>query len=134
MHSTNTNDGAPDRSAAKISGLVWLAVLCLALLGGLGIGYMAGFGFSSEPKSPELTIATSDWRPVKPIELVVMAGEGGGADKLARVIKRIAEDDGLAHQPIILVNKAGLSQGQGRRPARHHADPEHDLHDASQAT
>ena len=125
MHSTNTNDGAPDRSAAKISGLVWLAVLCLALLGGLGIGYVAGFGFSTEPKSPELTIATSDWRPVKPIELVVMAGEGGGADKMAHVIKRIVEDDGLAHQPIVLVNKAGQSGGEALRHLKGRAGDPH---------
>ena len=27
----------------------------------------------------------ADWKPIKPVEMVIMAGQGGGADRLARL-------------------------------------------------
>ena len=40
----------------------------------------------------------SDWKPQKPIEMVIMAGQGGGADRLARLFQSIidlaGEEDG----------------------------------------
>lgn len=125
MPNAETNDGTPDKSPDKSSGLVWLTVLCLVLVGGFGIGHLAGFGFSSKPKSPELSIATSDWRPVKPIELVVMAGEGGSADRMARKIQRIVDDNGLSHQPVVVVNKARQAGGEALRYVKDKAGDPH---------
>jgi tripartite-type tricarboxylate transporter receptor subunit TctC len=125
MHTFDTNSGAPAEPPKKISGLVRPAALCLVLLGGFGIGYMIGFGLSDELKAPELSIATSDWRPEKPIELVVMAGEGGSADLMARVIQRIIADDGLSHQPIVVLNKGGESGGEALRYLKDKAGDPH---------
>lgn len=49
------------------------------------------------------------WQPKKPVELVIMAGEGGGADKMARLFKRIIEWEELSVHPFVPVNKPGGS-------------------------
>ncbi|HEY6363879.1 MAG TPA: tripartite tricarboxylate transporter substrate binding protein, partial [Candidatus Binatia bacterium] len=36
------------------------------------------------------------WEPTKPIEFVIPAGTGGGADQMARLIAGIAEKDRLS--------------------------------------
>src|SRR5213594_2323559 len=53
------------------------------------------------------------WEPTKPIEFVVPAGTGGGADQMARLIAGIAEKHKLSPRPIIVVNKAGGAGGGG---------------------
>src|SRR5256712_7375064 len=51
--------------------------------------------------------AGAAWEPTKPIEFVVPAGTGGGADQMARLISGIAEKHKLSPRPLIVVNKSG---------------------------
>ena len=53
------------------------------------------------------------WEPTKPIEFVVPAGTGGGADQMARLIAGIAEKHKLSPKPLIVVNKAGGAGAEG---------------------
>jgi putative tricarboxylic transport membrane protein len=53
--------------------------------------------------------AVAEWKPQKPVEFVVMAGKGGGADKAVRFIQSIIAKDKLAGVPVIPVNKGGGS-------------------------
>src|SRR5437870_10397471 len=53
------------------------------------------------------------WEPTKPIELVIPAGTGGGADQMARLIAGIAAKHKLSPQPIIAVNKSGGAGAEG---------------------
>jgi putative tricarboxylic transport membrane protein len=53
------------------------------------------------------------WEPTKPIEFVIPAGTGGGADQMARLIHGIAEKHRLSPQPLIVVNKAGGAGAEG---------------------
>src|SRR3989442_644498 len=53
------------------------------------------------------------WEPTKPIEFVVPAGTGGGADQMARLIHGIAEKHKLSPRPIIVVNKSGGAGAEG---------------------
>jgi tripartite-type tricarboxylate transporter receptor subunit TctC len=53
------------------------------------------------------------WEPTKPIELIIPAGTGGGADQMARLIAGLAEKHKLSPQPIIAVNKAGGAGAEG---------------------
>ncbi len=57
--------------------------------------------------------AAPAWEPVKPIEFVIPAGTGGGADQMARLIAGLAEKHKLSPQPIIAVNKAGGAGAEG---------------------
>jgi hypothetical protein len=47
------------------------------------------------------------WEPTKPVELVVPAGTGGGADQMARFIQGVVAKHNLMKQPIVVVNKSG---------------------------
>ncbi|HEY2991930.1 MAG TPA: tripartite tricarboxylate transporter substrate-binding protein [Methylomirabilota bacterium] len=57
--------------------------------------------------------AAAAWEPTKPIELVVPAGTGGGADQMARLISGISDKHKLSPRPIIVVNKAGGAGAEG---------------------
>src|SRR5262245_46058939 len=57
--------------------------------------------------------AGAAWEPSRPIELVVPAGTGGGADQMARLIAGAAEKHKLSPKPIIVVNKAGGAGAEG---------------------
>jgi tripartite-type tricarboxylate transporter receptor subunit TctC len=49
------------------------------------------------------------WEPQKPVEFVVMAGKGGGADKAVRLIQSIIASENMAPVPFTPVNKPGGS-------------------------
>ncbi len=53
------------------------------------------------------------WEPTAPVELVVPAGTGGGADQMARFIQKLVESHKLMRQPLTVVNKAGNSGLEG---------------------
>ena len=59
------------------------------------------------------TMPALAWEPTAPIELVVPAGTGGGADQMARFIAQLAASKQLLRQPINVVNKAGNSGMEG---------------------
>lgn len=49
------------------------------------------------------------WEPKKPVDFIIMAGQGGGADKMARLMQTIIEKHKLASKPFIAINKPGGS-------------------------
>jgi tripartite-type tricarboxylate transporter receptor subunit TctC len=58
-------------------------------------------------------LPASAWEPSKPIEFVIPAGTGGGADQMARLIAGIAEKHQLTPRPIVVVNKSGGAGAEG---------------------
>jgi tripartite-type tricarboxylate transporter receptor subunit TctC len=59
------------------------------------------------------TTAHAAWEPTKPVEFVVPAGTGGGADQMARFIQGVVIKHKLMSQPMIVVNKAGGAGAEG---------------------
>jgi putative tricarboxylic transport membrane protein len=57
--------------------------------------------------------AARAWEPTAPVELVVPAGTGGGADQMARFVQEMVRKHGLMSQPLNVVNKAGNSGAEG---------------------
>ncbi|MFO1304237.1 MAG: tripartite tricarboxylate transporter substrate-binding protein [Burkholderiales bacterium] len=53
------------------------------------------------------------WEPTKPVEFVVPAGTGGGADQMARFIQGVVAKNNLMKQPLIVVNKSGGAGAEG---------------------
>jgi putative tricarboxylic transport membrane protein len=53
------------------------------------------------------------WEPTRPIDFVVPAGTGGGADQMARLISGIAEKHKLSPRPLIVINKSGAAGAEG---------------------
>jgi tripartite-type tricarboxylate transporter receptor subunit TctC len=57
--------------------------------------------------------AQAAWEPTKPIEFVIPAGTGGGADQMARLIASINDKHKLSPRPFIVVNKSGGAGAEG---------------------
>jgi putative tricarboxylic transport membrane protein len=53
------------------------------------------------------------WEPSKPVEFVIPAGTGGGADQMARLIQGIVIKHKLMKEPLIVVNKSGGAGAEG---------------------
>jgi tripartite-type tricarboxylate transporter receptor subunit TctC len=53
------------------------------------------------------------WEPQKPVEFVIPAGTGGGADVMARFIAPLISKYDLSPQPFIAVNKAAGAGAEG---------------------
>ena len=88
---------------------------------GLGLGLVVGLGAGSVA-APQGALA---WEPEKPVEFVIMAGQGGGADRLARFIQSIIETNKLSPQPFIPVNKGGGSGAEALRYLQDNAGNPH---------
>jgi tripartite-type tricarboxylate transporter receptor subunit TctC len=71
----------------------------------LSLALATAFGLS--------TPAHAAWEPAKPIEFVVPAGTGGGADQMARFIQGVTAKHKLSKQPIVVVNKSGGAGAEG---------------------
>lgn len=57
--------------------------------------------------------SAAPWAPTQPVELVVPAGTGGGADQMARFIAQLVTKHKLMAQPISVVNKTGNLGAEG---------------------
>ena len=57
--------------------------------------------------------AQAAWEPTRPVEIIVPAGPGGGADQMARVVQGIVTKHQLMKQSMVVVNKAGGAGGEG---------------------
>jgi tripartite-type tricarboxylate transporter receptor subunit TctC len=57
--------------------------------------------------------AAAAWEPTKPVEFVIPAGTGGGADQMARLIQGIVAKHNLMKQSLIPVNKSGGAGAEG---------------------
>ena len=57
--------------------------------------------------------AHAAWEPTRPVEFIIPAGTGGGADQMARAIQGIVTKHNLMKQPMVVINKAGGAGGEG---------------------
>ena len=67
------------------------------------------------------------WEPTKPVDFVIMAGKGGGADKMARLMQAIVEEAGMAPQPLVPINKPGGSGAEALVHLKNAQDPNHTI-------
>ena len=67
------------------------------------------------------------WQPNKPIDFIIMAGKGGGADKMARLMQGIVEKESFAERPLVPVNKSGGSGAEALMAAKGASDPDHTI-------
>ncbi len=57
--------------------------------------------------------AAAAWEPTRPVEFIIPAGTGGGADQMARTIQGIVTKHNLMKQPMVVINKSGGAGGEG---------------------
>lgn len=58
-------------------------------------------------------LSASAWEPTKPVEWIVPAGSGGGADQMARFIQGVIVKHDLMDRPLVIINKAGGAGAEG---------------------
>lgn len=71
------------------------------------------------------TSAHDSWAPSKPVEFIVMAGAGGGADQMARFLQRLIREKDLSPRPFIPIN---ISTDSGAKALRFMRDARGDNH------
>ena len=69
--------------------------------------------------------ALAEWQPRKPVEFIIMAGTGGGADQIARLLQGLIEQKGLSPRPFIPINKPGGSGAEALRYLQDKAGDDH---------
>jgi putative tricarboxylic transport membrane protein len=67
------------------------------------------------------------WEPNKPIDFVIMAGAGGGADQIARFIQSVAEKHSMMNRPLVPNNKGGGSGAEALIALKGTNDPDHTI-------
>ena len=69
----------------------------------------------------------SAFEPNKPVDFVIMAGKGGGADKMARLMQSIVEANDMAPRPLVPMNKSGGSGAEALVALKNATDPDHTI-------
>ncbi len=87
---------------------------------GLGVGLALGLATLSVPQD-----AVAAWEPKKPVEFIIMAGKGGGADKMARLMQSVIAKHGIASKPFTPINKPGGSGAESLVYLKQHAGDDH---------
>ena len=59
------------------------------------------------------SVMAGAWQPNKPVEFVVPAGAGGGADQMARFISPLVQKYNFSPKPWIVINKSGGAGAEG---------------------
>ncbi len=67
------------------------------------------------------------FEPTKPVDFIIMAGKGGGADKMARLMQAIVEKENLSTRPLVPTNKPGGSGAEALVAAKGASDPDHTI-------
>lgn len=60
-----------------------------------------------------MSTAAQAWEPTKPVEFIIPAGTGGGADQMARLIQGIISKNNLMKGNMVVVNKSGGAGAEG---------------------
>jgi putative tricarboxylic transport membrane protein len=74
-----------------------------------------------------LPTLAQDWQPSRPIDFVIMAGPGGGADQIARFIQSVVEKNDLTNRPLVPNNKGGGSGAEALLHLKNTKDADHTL-------
>ncbi len=94
----------------------------LSKLSTVALGATLAFSFGAVTVSND---AAAQWKPRKTVEFVIMAGKGGGADRLARFIQGLIAKQKLSSKPFVPNNKGG---GSGAEALRYLKDKAGDNH------
>ncbi|MEI4233801.1 Bug family tripartite tricarboxylate transporter substrate binding protein [Roseovarius sp. D22-M7] len=71
--------------------------------------------------------AMAEWEPRKPVDFVIMAGTGGGADQIARFIQNVVQQKDMMNRPLIPNNRGGGSGAEALIWLNETNDPNHTI-------
>ncbi len=88
---------------------------------------MIGLVAATMLASTSFTGIAHAFEPNKPVDFIIMAGKGGGADKMARLMQSIIEKNKLSTRPLVPINKSGGSGAEALIAAKGARDPDHTI-------
>src|SRR5690242_4987 len=88
----------------------------------LSLGVAICFGSAAAFTAP-----AHAWEPTHPIEIVVPAGTGGGADQMARAVQGIVTKHNLSKQSVVVISQSGGAGGEGFLDAKNSKGDDHKL-------
>ena len=65
------------------------------------------------------------WEPKKPVEFVIMAGKGGGADRMSRLMQTVIAKHKFSSKPFVPINKPGGSGAESLVYLKQHKGDDH---------
>jgi putative tricarboxylic transport membrane protein len=71
--------------------------------------------------------AQTEWRPERPVELILPTAPGGGNDATGRLMQKIMQERKIVPTPILVVNKSGGNQALSATYFTQHAGDPHYL-------
>lgn len=89
--------------------------------------HVLGFAAAFIGGAVALSMPAQAWEPTKPIEIIVPAGTGGGADQMARVMQGIITKHNLSKQSVVVINQSGGAGGEGFLAAKNAKGDAHKL-------
>jgi putative tricarboxylic transport membrane protein len=72
-------------------------------------------------------VSAQAWEPTKPVNFIIPAGTGGGADQMARFIQGVVTKNNLMKQPLVVVNKGGGAGAEGFLEVKGKANDPHNI-------
>ena len=66
-----------------------------------------GMALAATSVSSVAVAGSHGWEPTKPIDFIIMAGKGGGADKMARLMQSVITKNKMSPMPLTPINKSG---------------------------
>jgi tripartite-type tricarboxylate transporter receptor subunit TctC len=63
--------------------------------------------------APAAEAMAQAWEPSKPVQFIIPAGQGGGADQMVRFLQGVVAKNNLMKQPLIPLNKGGGAGAEG---------------------
>ena len=116
----NQEETMQPRSSIAASGAARLdagaIAMCAAMLAG-----------AAAMASPATSANAQAWEPTKPVQFIIPAGTGGGADQMARFIQGVVAKNNLMKQPLITVNKGGGAGAEGFLEVKKAAGDPHNI-------
>lgn len=91
----------------------------------IALGFMFAVGMSASVATT--TTPAHAWEPTKPIDFVIMAGAGGGADQIARFVQSVVEKNKMSSRPLVPNNKGGGSGAEALIALKGASDPDHTI-------
>src|ERR671919_1608800 len=91
----------------------------------VGVALAAGTGVAAVALSG--AASAQGWEPQKPVEFIIMAGTGGGADQIARLLQGLIEQKDLSPRPFVPINKPGGSGAEALRYLHDKAGDDHTI-------
>jgi putative tricarboxylic transport membrane protein len=90
-------------------------------------GALASLGLVALMQAAAAPLSAQTWEPSKPIQFIVPAGSGGGADQMARFLQGVIAKNNLAKHPLIVVNKGGGAGAEGLLDMKKAKDDPHQI-------